>query len=137
MSFAFLSPEWIEAAREIRERYSSQTAPIEVAVRVNQVVTEVPFGDGELHAHIDTSSGDVDLELGHLDQPDATITLSYETARALLVERDPAKVMQAFMSGGIQVEGDLMKVMAMQASTPQDDLALQVAEEIFAITDLD
>jgi hypothetical protein len=137
VSFAFLSPEWIEAAREIRERYSSQTAPIEVAVRVNQVVTEVPFGDGELHAHIDTSSGDVDLELGHLDQPDATITLSYETARALLVERDPAKVMQAFMSGGIQVEGDLMKVMAMQASTPQDDLALQVAEEILAITDLD
>lgn len=137
MSFAFLSPEWIEAAREIRERYSSQTAPIEVAVRVNQVVTEVPFGDGELHAHIDTSSGDVDLELGHLDQPDAAITLSYETARALLVERDPAKVMQAFMSGGIQVEGDLMKVMAMQASTPQDDLALQVAEEILAITDLD
>ena len=137
MSFAFLSPEWIEAAREIRERYSSQTAPIEVAVRVNQVVTEVPFGDGELHAHIDTSSGDVDLELGHLDQPDATITLSYETARALLVERDPAKVMQAFMSGGIQVEGDLMKVMAMQASTPQDDLALQLAEEILPITDLD
>ncbi|MGA0035728.1 MAG: SCP2 sterol-binding domain-containing protein [Ilumatobacteraceae bacterium] len=137
MSFAFLSPEWIEAAREIRERYSSQTAPIEVAVRVNQVVTDVPFGDGELHAHIDTSSGDVDLELGHLDEPDATITLSYETARALLVERDPAKVMQAFMSGGIQVDGDLMKVMAMQASTPQDDLALQVAEEILAITDLD
>lgn len=137
MSFAFLSPEWIEAAREIRERYSSQTAPIEVAVRVNQVVTDVPFGDGELHAHIDTSSGDVDLELGHLDEPDATITLNYETARALLVERDPAKVMQAFMSGGIQVEGDLMKIMAMQASTPQDDLALQVAEEILAITDLD
>ena len=137
MSFAFLSPEWIEAAREIRERYSSQTAPIEVAVRVNQVVTDVPFGDGELHAHIDTSSGDVDLELGHLDEPDATITLNYETARALLVERDPAKVMQAFMSGGIQVDGDLMKVMAMQASTPQDDLALQVAEEILAITDLD
>lgn len=137
MSFAFLSPEWIEAAREIRERYSSQTAPIEVAVRVNQVVTDVPFGDGELHAHIDTSSGGVDLELGHLDEPDATITLSYETARALLVERDPAKVMQAFMSGGIQVDGDLMKVMAMQASTPQDDLALQVAEEILAITDLD
>ncbi len=137
MSFAFLSPEWIEAAREIRERYSSQTAPIEVAVRVNQVVTDVPFGDGELHAHIDTSSGDVDLELGHLDEPDATITLNYETARALLVERDPAKVMQAFMSGGIQVEGDLMKIMAMQASTPQDDLALQVADEILAITDLD
>lgn len=137
MSFPFLSPEWIEAAREIRERYSSQTAPIEVAVKVNQVITDVPFGDGDLYAHIDTSNGAVDLDLGHLDEPDATITLSYETARALLVERDPAKAMQAFMSGGIQVEGDLMKVMAMQATTPQDELALTVAEEILAITDLD
>ncbi len=137
MSFPFLSSEWIEAAREIRERYSSQTAPIEVAVKVNQVITDVPFGDGDLYAHIDTSNGDVDLDLGHLDEPDATITLSYETARALLVERDPAKAMQAFMSGGIQVEGDLMKVMAMQAITPQDELALTVAEEILAITDLD
>lgn len=137
MSFPFLSPEWIDAAREIRERYSSQTAPIEVAVKVNQVITDVPFGDGDLYAHIDTSNGDVDLDLGHLDEPDATITLSYETARALLVERDPAKAMQAFMSGGIQVEGDLMKVMAMQATTPQDELALTVAEEILAITDLD
>ncbi len=137
MSFPFLSSEWIEAAREIRERYSSQTAPIEVAVKVNQVITDVPFGDGDLYAHIDTSNGDVDLDLGHLDEPDATITLSYETARALLVERDPAKAMQAFMSGGIQVEGDLMKVMAMQATTPQDELALTVAEEILAITDLD
>jgi hypothetical protein len=137
VSFPFLSPEWIEAAREIRERYSSQTAPIEVAVKVNQVITDVPFGDGDLYAHIDTSNGDVDLDLGHLDEPDATITLSYETARALLVERDPAKAMQAFMSGGIQVEGDLMKVMAMQATTPQDELALTVAEEILAITDLD
>ena len=137
MSLPFLSPEWIEAAREIRERYSADTAPIEVAVKVNQVITEVPFGDGELHAHIDTSNGDLDLELGHLDDPDATITLSYETARAVLVERDPAKVMQAFMSGGIQVDGDLMKIMAMQAATPQDDLATAVAEEILAITDLD
>ena len=137
MSLPFLSPEWIEAAREIRERYSADTAPIEVAVKVNQVITEVPFGDGELHAHIDTSNGDLDLELGHLDDPDATITLSYETARAVLVERDPAKVMQAFMSGGIQVDGDLMKIMAMQAATPQDDLANAVAEEILAITDLD
>jgi len=137
VSFPFLSPEWIEAAREIRERYSSQTAPIEVAAKVNQVITDVPFGDGDLYAHIDTSNGDVDLDLGHLDEPDATITLSYETARALLVERDPAKAMQAFMSGGIQVEGDLMKVMAMQATTPQDELALTVAEEILAITDLD
>ena len=46
-------------------------------------------------------------------------------------------MMQAFMSGGIQVDGDLMKIMAMQAATPQDDLATAVAEEILAITDLD
>lgn len=137
MTLAFLSDEWIEAAREIRANYAHLVPELTVSVKVNQVITEVPFGDGTLNAHMDTSSGHLELELGHLADPDATVTLNYATARALIVERDPAKVMQAFMAGQITVEGDIMKVMALQASVPADDSALQVAEEILAITDLD
>ncbi len=137
MAHQFLSPEWIDAAREIRERYQDDAPDIGVAVRVNQVITDVPFGEGTIDAHVDTSSGRIELELGHLDAVDATITLGYDTARALLVERDPAKVMHAFMSGGITVEGDLMKVMAMQVAQPQNDLADIIAAEILAITELD
>ncbi len=136
MSLAFLSDQWIAAAREIRERHAHRVPEITIAVRVNQVITDVPFGDGTLYAHMDTSSGQLDLELGHLDNPDATVTLDYPTARALIVERDPAKVMQAFMGGQISVDGDLMKVMALQASMPMDDSGADVAEEILGITDL-
>ena len=137
MSHPFLSDEWIVAAREIRERYADRVPEITVGVRINQVILDVPFGDGTINAHMATTSGRLELELGHLNDPDATVTLDYATARALIVERDPAAVMQAFMAGRITVEGDIMKVMALQASTPVDNEAgIAVAEEVLAITDL-
>jgi putative sterol carrier protein len=50
------------------------------------------------------------------------------------VEQDQAASMQAFMSGKIKVEGDMMKIMAMQTSLPQDDTALKIAAEVKDIT---
>jgi hypothetical protein len=38
------------------------------------------------------------------------------------------------MGGKIKVQGDMMKMMAMQTGMPQDDVAKQIAEEIKAIT---
>ena len=134
MPHEFLTPEWIEAAREIRARHADEVAPPTVDVRVNLAVTEVPFGDGDIVAHLDTSTGVVDLDLGAVEEPHATITLSHATARALLVERDPAVVMQAFMTGQVLIEGDIMRVMALQAGLPDDEVSIAVAEEIVAIT---
>jgi putative sterol carrier protein len=46
--------------------------------------------------------------------------------------------MQAFMSGKIKIEGDMMKVMGMQTAIPQTGdaatIALAIAAEIKAIT---
>ncbi|MCB0956837.1 MAG: SCP2 sterol-binding domain-containing protein, partial [Ilumatobacter sp.] len=47
---------------------------------------------------------------------------------------DQAAGMQAFMSGKIKVQGDMMKMMAMQTAMPQDDIAKQIATEIKDIT---
>jgi hypothetical protein len=132
--FQFLSPEWIEAAREIRARYESELPEVTVAVRVNQVVTEVPFGDGVVHAYIDTTAGQVEFELGQLDEPDAVIHADYEAARALLLDRDVALVMPMMLSGRIMIQGDLMKLLAMQTAVPSTALSEQVAAEIAAIT---
>lgn len=137
MSHPFLSAEWIVAAREIRARHIDQVPAMTAAVGINLTVREVPFDDDVLLAHMDTSSGTLELELGHLEAADAHVTLDYPTARAMLVERDPALVMQAVMSGRVQVEGDMMKVMALQMSMPNDEVSLAVTEEILAITDLD
>ncbi len=133
--YAFLSDEWMDAAREIRARYEDQLPEITVSVRVNQVITDVPFGEGMIMAYIDTSAGSMVFELGELDEPDAVIVTDYHTARAMLVERDPAVLMQSMMQGRVQLQGDMMKLLAaMQAQAAPTELAEQVATEIAAIT---
>lgn len=130
----FLSDEWIAAARAIREKYSDVSAKVSIPLRINQVVTGVPFGDGTVVTHMDTTSGEVQMELGALDAPDATVTTDYDTARALFVDQDQAAAMQAFMSGKVKVEGDMMKLMSMQTAIPQDEVAQTIAQEIRDIT---
>lgn len=134
MSHQFLSDDWIDAARDIRRRWEDRVPAVEVQIRINVVATKVPFGEGTVHAHIDSSTGRLEMELGLLDTPDLTVTTDYDTARQLFVAQDPAASMQAFMSGKIKVEGDITKLMLMQTSVPQTDDALQVAEEIRRIT---
>jgi putative sterol carrier protein len=43
--------------------------------------------------------------------------------------------MQAFMGGKIKVQGDMMKMMALQTAMPNDDASKAIAEEIKAITE--
>lgn len=132
--YPFLSAEWIDAARAIRHKYASAASAITASIRLNQTITGVPFGEGTITSFVDTTSGELELELGSLDDPDATISTDYETARALFVEQNPEAVMVAFMSGRIKVEGDLMKVMSLQTTMPATDVALEIAAEIKAIT---
>lgn len=124
----------MDAAREIRARYEDQAATITQSIRINQVITDVPFGDGTVQSYLDTSSGRLEMELGQLDEADATVTTDYATAKAMFVDQDQAAGMQAFMSGKIKVQGDMMKLMAMQTAMPADDTAQRVAEEIKSIT---
>ncbi len=134
MTHAFLSDQWIEAARDIRHRYSGDVPAIEASIRINVVTTKVPFGDGTINAYIDTSSGTLDMELGSLDSADLTITTDYDTARELFVNQDPTASMQAFMQGRIKVEGDITRLMMMQTAIPASDSADKVAAEIKSIT---
>ena len=130
----FLSDEWMAEAKAIRERYAGETDKVAQSLRINQVITGVPFGDGTVESYLDTSSGDVVMELGHLEDADVTVTTDYETAKTLFVDQDPAAGMQAFMAGKITVQGDMMKLMAMQTAMPTDEASQQIAEEIKAIT---
>ena len=134
--YDFLSDEWMDAARVIRERYRPDVPEVPVEIRINQIITDVPFGDGVVVAYVDTSGGSLDLELGELDDPDAVLMVDYETAKAMIVQRDPAVVMQSFLEGRIKVQGDMMKILAMQASAAGQDpeIAERVADEIRAIT---
>src|SRR3954452_21846174 len=124
----------MDEAKKIREEFAGKGTPPAHAVRMNQIITDVPFGDGTVNAYMDTSGGELDMELGHLDTPDLTVTIDYETAKAIFVDGNPQAGMQAFMAGKIKVQGDMTKLMAMQQGAP-DPAQIEIAEKIKAITD--
>ena len=134
MTHPFLSEEWMAAAHAIREKYADQVPQVTTVIRINQVIVDVPFGEGEVRSYLDTSSGTPDLDLGDPDEPDVTMTTDYLTAKAMVVDQDPAVVMQSFMAGKLTVQGDMMKMMAMQTAIPSNEFTDTVAEEIKAIT---
>lgn len=131
----FLSEAWIEAVRALRERYSGPLATTPAPLKMNQRITDVPFGQGELRAHLDTTSGEIELELGFVDDADLQVTLDYETARAIFVDLDAQAAMAAFLSGRIRVDGDLTKLMAMQEIFAPAPDAIELAQAIRAITE--
>ena len=142
MAHPFLSDEWVEEARKIRDEYRQRAAAREdqppplPSIRINHVITEVPFGDGAVKAHTDTSSGTVETDIGHLEEADTTITLPYTTAKAVMVDGNVQVAMQDFMAGKIKVEGDLSKLMAFQqVAQTVDPIVGEINARIRAITE--
>jgi putative sterol carrier protein len=124
----------MDEVRKVREEYQGKTQPIPHQVRMNQVITDVPFGDGTVNLHMDTSSGELVMEADHLDEADLTVTTDYDTAKAIFVEGNPQAGMQAFMAGKVKVQGDMSKLMMMQQSTP-DPSAAEITKRIQDITE--
>ena len=133
-TYPFLSDEWMAEARKIREEYRGKGAPMPHKLRMNLNITDVPGRDGVFEASMDSSSGEMELEEGHLDNPELTVTLDATTAKAIFVEGNPQAGMQAFMAGKVKIQGDMTKLMAMQASTP-DPTAVEVSKRIAGITE--
>ncbi len=123
----------MDAAKAIRAKYQGQAPKITAVIRINQVVTDVPFGDGSIKSYTDTSSGEMEVELGELENPDAVVTTDWATAREIFI--DQAAAMPAFMGGKVKFTGDMMKMMALQTAIPQSDITAKVADEIKAITE--
>lgn len=135
MRHRFLSPDWIDAVRAIRDEFqplvddalASGTLPDGLvaegsaaeaaaqtvlagdipALDVNLNVTAMPDGADDVAAHATTADGSVELELGHLSDADLVVTVEHDVLRAMVVDQDPQAAMMAFMSGKIAVDGDL------------------------------
>jgi hypothetical protein len=133
-TYQFLSDDWLTEARAIRAEYDGKAATIDQSIRMNLVIGEVPFGPGTVEAHVDTSSGELVLDTGHIEPVDLVVSLDYDVAKAILVEGNPQAGMQAFMAGKIRVEGDIAKLLALQSMTP-DPSAVEIASRIMAMTE--
>ena len=134
--YEFLSADWVEAAKKISDEAGAGAAAPPHVVKMNLVITDAPFNDGaEIQAHMDTTDGEAKMDLGHLEGPDLTVTVDYDTAKAIFIDQNPQAGMQAFMAGKVKVQGDMTKLMAMQQTGGADDTAAKVAAAIQDITE--
>ncbi len=140
-AYPFLSDEWIAEARKIRAEFAAdpdhQAPAAPASVRMNQVITDVPFGGGRLDAHLDTSSGTLEMETGHIEEPDVTVTLDYPTAKAIFVNGTLEAGMKAFMDGKLRVQGDMAKLISalQQLAPPEPGAVDEVQARIRDITE--
>jgi hypothetical protein len=125
----------MDEAKKIREEHRGQGGAAGPSIKMNQVITDVPFGEGSIDAHMDSSSGEMEMDLGHIDDAEVKITVPYSVAKAIFVENNPQAGMQAFMAGQIKVEGDMTKLMAMQGGGAPDPSAAEIAKKIQEITE--
>lgn len=129
----FLSPGWVEAARVIYAEYQSAAEPPLAAMKMNLVVENVPFTKERFAAHLDTSKGVAEVEVGYVEDPDLTVTLSYDLAKSVFIDGNAQAGAEAFMMGLVRVDGDVTKLLAFQQRPPSPAQAA-IANEIRAIT---
>lgn len=133
---AFLSDEWIIAAKTIQAESTELGAPAE-SVRMNLDVTGVPptIAAADVAAHLDTSAGQLDLDVGHMDDPEIAIKIDYTVAKAILVDGDSQAGINAFMAGKVKLlSGDLAKLMAVSQGI-EKVVSPEVAQRLKDITD--
>jgi SCP-2 sterol transfer family len=127
VAHTFLSEEWFEAVEALRDEAPEPAAAMK-DLTLNIVVTGAPSGEAEVHI----SGGQ--FERGLVDGAPTKLTVPYEVAKAVFVEGNQQAGMQAFMSGQIRVEGDMTKLMAMQAgagaATPEQQAFQEKIKEL-------
>jgi len=111
VAHVFLSDDWFAALEALAAEAPEPPAGAADIV-LNLTVTEAPGGPVEAHLTAGRFGRD------HIDGAPTKVIVPYEVAKEMLIQGNPAAAMQAFMSGRIKVEGDMSKLMAMQATPP-------------------
>lgn len=112
MSLEFLSNEWFDRVDELMTAAGDLQIPAAMKeVEVNVTITSAG-GDTQLHMK------DGLFFRGHKPGVTTTLKLSKDLARKIFIDADAAAGVQAFLTGEIQVDGDLGKLVAMQTVEP-------------------
>lgn len=109
--WAFLTPAWL-AALDQAARAHSESVASDVELVVEQRVTGTP--DGEVVFHVSIHQGEVSVTPGPAVDPGISFSQDYETARAIAAGIESAQ--RAFMTGRLQVGGDLRILLEHQES---------------------
>jgi putative sterol carrier protein len=117
----FLSEEWAQEVKNLLQTNEQlKSSAGSMTAKIQQVVTTP---DGEVRYWFTLEGGNVDLGMGDIENPDATISQDYDTAAAL--SKNELTGTAAYMSGKLRVSGDLMKLMQLQGVLGQLPQALK------------
>jgi hypothetical protein len=131
MGQKFLSDSWFDEVGKIYESAGDLELPDAVKnIEINLEVRDGPAGT--IEAHIAAGG----FKKGLLPDAPTKLKVPYEVAGKIFIEQDQNAGMQAFMSGQIQVEGDMSKMMAMQAGGGPTEKQKKVQEQIQELTEL-
>ena len=123
MAVKFLSPEWATAlTAELNANDAFHEASAGQHAKIQQIIT----GSDEAHYWITFSDGTIDMGVGDLEAPDATITQSYETAVKLA--KSELSAVTAFMTGKIKVGGNMGLLLGLQGALTHLPAAMQKIE---------
>jgi hypothetical protein len=129
MGHAFLTDSWFDEAEKIRAEVDPEVPDALKDLVINLVVKDGP--DGDIEARMEAGR----FAKGLADEAPTKLTVPYDIAKKMFIDNDQNASMQAFMSGQIQVEGDMAKLMSMQAGGPPSADAVKVQEAVAAMTD--
>lgn len=124
MPETFLSEAWFDEVDKIRAELGDiEVPPAMKDLKVNIVVTGGPDGDREIRMEAGA------FERGLAEGAPTKLTVPFDVAKAIFIEGNQQAAMQAFMSGQIKIEGDMSKIMAMQAGTGTPGGEAQVLQQ--------
>jgi len=110
MPETFLSDAWFDEVDKVRAELGDPEVPAAMKdLTINIVVTGGPGGDREIRMEAGS------FERGLAESAPTKLTVPFDVAKAIFIDGNQSAAMQAFMSGQIKVEGDMSKLMAMQA----------------------
>ena len=117
----YLSQEWLDRARGLA---AGQPARAGATARIQWLVTKGPEGDVAYWWQL-VDGRLVESSLGKLDDPDITLTLSYEDS--VKIQQGDLDANAAFMQGRMKVAGNMGTFMQLLPITNSPEyLALQV-----------
>ncbi len=128
MAHSFLSDSWFQEAERIRVEINPPVPDAIKNIIVNLVVKNGP--DGDVEARIQAGK----FEKGLAASAPTKLTVPYDVAKAMFISGDQQATMQAFMTGQIQVEGDMGVLMQMQMAGPPSAEAVKLQERVKSIT---
>ena len=131
MAHPFMSNAWFDAILKIRDEIGE--IPVNQAIQdivINLVVTGGPDGDQEMHMKAGS------FERGLAANAPTKLTIPYEIARNLFVERDQQVAVEAFMAGQIKIDGDIGPLMQLRLPREDSPESRELKDRIKEITEI-